>query len=303
MMIRRFLPLALALSLALVAWPCLADWEYQTVNGAGDVPLNVVTAGNPQGPAILLIHGIGQSHYSFARQLDSDLAEDYFLVAFDLRGHGASGKPWTSDMYDKPRIWADDVAAVITATGIDRPIIVAWSYGTLVFMDYLREFGVGNIAGVVLTGALGALMPFQMPTSDDPNAAEFARIRALQLSPDIVDNIRAGQTMIKWLTAAPIPEDDHALFEAISLMLPGYARRAMVQRRFDNQDLLERLTVPVLMSLGQEDNPAQLIDGAKMAETYSNMRLSVYESAGHSVFYEQPKRFNAELRQFAGRAQ
>jgi pimeloyl-ACP methyl ester carboxylesterase len=141
-----------------------------------------------------------------------------------------------------------------------------------------------------------------MPASDDPNAAEFARIRELQLSPSLIDTVRANDRMVKWLTATPMSEQDQHFFEAISLMFPAYARRAMVQRRVDNQDLLQRLSLPVLLSLGQKDNPAQLVDGVEMARTYPNFNLSVYQGAGHSVFFEQPQRFNGELRWFANNA-
>lgn len=289
----------LLLLAVLVGQPGVADWNHRIVEGAGGVPLNVVTAGAPGSPAILFIHGIGQSHYSFARQLDSDLAEDYFLVSFDLRGHGASGKPWLAEAYSESQVWARDVAAVMAATEAHRPVVVAWSYGTLVLMDYLREFGIDGVAGINLTGALGALQPFRMPAADDPNVAEFARIRELQLSPNLVDNIRASEPMVRWLTAEPLPEPERQLFQAVTMMLPVYARRAMTQRRLDNGDLLERLTLPVLMSLGEQDNPGQLEDGAEMAAAYANMRLSVYAGAGHSVFFERPQRYNAELRRFA----
>ena len=279
-----------------------AEWAYQTVEGSGGVPLNVVTAGDSGSPAILFIHGIGQSHYSFVRQLDSDLSDDFFLLSFDLRGHGASGKPWSEEAYAGSQVWAEDVAAVIAATGAARPTLVAWSYGTVVAMDYVREFGIGGINGVVLTGSLGALRPFKMPVSDDPNAAEFARIRKLQVSPRLIDNIRANRGMVKWLTATPMSAHDRQIFEAISLMFPGYARRPMVKRRIDNQDLLAQLRLPVLLSLGDKDNPMQLVDGVDMAESHANITVSVFAGAGHSVFFEQPQRFNAELRQFAQRA-
>ena len=285
------------------AGPAGAAWDHMTVGGADGVPLQVVTVGRPEQPAILFIHGIGQSHYSFHRQLDSDLAEDFFLVAFDLRGHGASGKPWTPDAYNNPAVWAQDVAAVIDATQVRQPILVAWSYGTLVAMDYIREFGVSNIAGLNLTGAIGALRPFRMSATDDAANEKFARIRELQLSPSLVDNIRATELMVPWLTATPIPAAERQLFESIALMLPAYARRAMVARQRDNQDLLARLRMPTLFSLGQKDNPAQLVDATEIVAVHDNMSLSVYDGAGHSVFFEQPARFNSELREFASRAQ
>lgn len=290
----RLLPLLAVL----ISQQVLAEWNYQTVEGAGGVPLNVVTSGDPESPAILFIHGIGQSHYSFVRQLNSDLADDFYLVSFDLRGHGASGKPWTEESYNEPERWAEDVAAVIAATELDRPVVVAWSYGTLVAMDFVREFGIEGLAGINLTGALGALRPFRMPTAEDPNAAEFVRIRELQLSADLIDNISATDGMTKWLTATPLSEHEHHLFQAVSLMLPAYARRAMVNRQFNNLDLEAKLRLPLLLSLGEHDNPGQLIDGAEMAAAHDNVSFSKYKESGHSVFFEDPDRFNAELREF-----
>ena len=296
---RRVLPLAALLIVALQPQDLLADWDYRTVEGAGGVPLNVVTAGDPASPPILLIHGFGQSHYSFVHQLNSDLADDYFFVTFDLRGHGASGKPWTPDDYAAHSIWAQDVAAVISATGIERPVVVAWSYGTLVAMDYIREYGDGGFAGIILTGGQGGLKPLRMPSTDDPAAAEYQQVRVLQQSPDLIDNIRAGERVIDLLTASPLPEPERELFRSIGLMLPAYVRRAIAQRRLDNQDMADRLSLPVWFVLGEKDNPFQLEDAAEIAAARDNVRLTIYENAGHSVFVEQPQRFNADLRRFA----
>ena len=276
-------------------------WEHRTVAGAGGVPLNVVTAGDPASPPILLIHGFGQSHYSFVHQLNSDLSEDYFLVTFDLRGHGASGKPWAAEDYSEHTVWAEDVSAVITATGIERPVVVAWSYGTMIAMDYVREHGIAGIAGIIFTGGQGGLKPLRMPGTDDPDMAELGEIRELQQSPDLADNIRAGERVIDLLTASPLPERERELFRSLGLMVPAYVRRAMVHRTLDNQDLVGRLSLPVLFALGAEDNPFQLEDAAELAASRDNVNLTVYEGAGHSVFLEQPERFNAELRRFAER--
>lgn len=294
------MPLVALLIAALLPRHSLADWDYRTVEGAGGVPLNVVTAGDPASPAILLIHGFGQSHYSFVLQLDSGLADDYYLVSFDLRGHGGSGKPWAAEDYSESEIWARDVAAVIEATGLDRPLVVGWSYGTMVAMDYVREFGDEGIAGILLTGGQGALRPLKMPSGDDDaDAEEFAQIRELQSSPDLIDYIRAGERVIPLLTATPLPEQQLHLFRAIGLMLPPYVRRAMAHRTLDNQDMVDQLSLPVLFCLGEKDNPFQLDDARELAASHDNMSLTVYEGAGHSVFVEQPERFNAELRRFA----
>jgi non-heme chloroperoxidase len=179
-------------------------------------------------------------------------------------------------------------------------VIVAWSYGTLVIMDYVRHFGTAELAGVTLTGALGALLPFRTAAGDDAGMAEFARIRQLQVGPNLADQVAAARLVVPMLTAAPMPDAERSTFEAIALMLPAYARRAMTSRQQDNQDLLEALSAtPLLLALGAEDNQAMLEDGVEMAAAKGNIEASVYQGAGHSVFLENPERFNAELRQFA----
>ncbi|PKI01316.1 alpha/beta fold hydrolase [Glaciecola sp. 33A] len=284
---------------------CQAETKlnYSTVKGAGDVPLTVVTAGSSQRPAIIFIHGIGQSHYSFHKQLESGLADDFYLVAFDLRGHGASGKPWDTEAYIHSETWAQDLEAVISATQARKPVIVAWSYGTLVLLDYIRQHDTSKIAGVVFSGSLGALRPYTLPTEDDPNTAEFLHIRQLQLSSDPRDQVAAIERMVGWLTTTPAPQSEQNVFKAIAAMFPVYARRAMYSRTLDNQDLLNTVTkLPVLLAMGADDNAGMLKDAKLLSQTIPNVCLSVYTGAGHSVFYEQPTRFNTELRSFAAQA-
>lgn len=288
---------------------CRAEPElnYFTVNGAGGVPLSVVTAGSPEQQAIVFIHGLGQSHYSFHKQLESDLAEDFYLVAFDLRGHGGSGKPWDISAYNESSTWAADVAAVMAATKAERPLIVAWSYGTLVALDYVRQFGISELAGMVFTGSLGALRPFvpgDTDAEDDPNMAEFVRLRELQSSPDLRDQVAASEWVVGWLTSEPVAQDEQVVLQSVAMMLPAYARRGLLARAFNNEDLFPALTdLPVFLALGEDDNTAMLENAALIAATKPNYSLSIYVGAGHSVFYEQPARFNAELRNFIERVQ
>jgi non-heme chloroperoxidase len=45
--------------------------------------------GNPTGPEIVFIHGFSQSHLSWIKQVtNSDLAKEFHMVTYDLRGHG-----------------------------------------------------------------------------------------------------------------------------------------------------------------------------------------------------------------------
>src|ERR1700730_10808617 len=84
--------------------------------------------GNPNGPEILLIHGFAQSHLSWMRQVDSDLAKEFLIITYDLRGHGNSDKPLDKAPYHDNKAWGDEVKAVMDAAGLKRR---CWSAGLM----------------------------------------------------------------------------------------------------------------------------------------------------------------------------
>ena len=105
------------------------NFVFSEVTGGGGVPLNVTEGGSPLGKEILFIHGVSQSYLSWLPQLNSDQLKGFRLVAFDLRGHGNSAKPWNNEDYADSRIWADDVAAVMAAKkaqGAGYCCVVLW---------------------------------------------------------------------------------------------------------------------------------------------------------------------------------
>ena len=117
--------------------------EIHTVTGGGGLRLHVREWGKPDGPPILFIHGWSQNHLCWAKQYESALADEFRLVAYDLRGHGMSEAPLEPEHYTDGKLWADDVAAIIDQLRLDRPVLVGWSYGAFVICDYVRAHGAG----------------------------------------------------------------------------------------------------------------------------------------------------------------
>ena len=136
--------------------------EYD-IRGGGGITLHAREWGNPDGPAILFVHGWSQCDLCWSGQVDSQLAASFRMVTFDNRGHGTSDKPLTPGRYADERLWADDLAAVIDQTRLERPVLVAWSYGGFIVTDYARAHGDAGIAGINLVSAAVLLKP---PTYD-----------------------------------------------------------------------------------------------------------------------------------------
>jgi len=131
----------------------LADrMTVHTVRGGDGLRLHVREWGRVDGPPILFIHGWSVNHLCWVRQYESALAGEFRLVAFDLRGHGMSEAPLEPGHYTDGKLWAADLAAVIEHLGLDRPVLVGWSYGPFVMCDYIREYGQDRIAAMNFAG-------------------------------------------------------------------------------------------------------------------------------------------------------
>jgi len=129
------------------------------ITGGGGIQLHVVETGNASGQSIVFIHGLSQCWLAWSRQVNSELADTFRLVAMDMRGHGLSEKPRES--YADSRLWADDVRAVIKTLNLDHPLLCGWSYGPLVILDYLRHYGEDDIRGVNFVGGVTKLAAMQ----------------------------------------------------------------------------------------------------------------------------------------------
>jgi pimeloyl-ACP methyl ester carboxylesterase len=271
--------------------------EYRTIDGAGGLPLQIVEAGPKDAPGILLIHGASMSSSSWRQQFDSSLTKRWHLVAFDLRGHGNSGKSWQRADYQDSQIWADDVAAVIAATGLKRPLIVAWSYGGHVTMDFLRHYPPDELAGVVFTGSTGGMLPF--PPMDEQTMGEFARLARLGMSPDAGDRLEAARSFVDGMVAEPLDPAVADREMAAVLAVTPTVRKAMTGRALDNSDLLDRLKMPVLFIVGDQDRTASPEGVRSLIAQLPNGRISLYEETGHMPFIERRERFDREIDAFA----
>jgi non-heme chloroperoxidase len=259
--------------------------------GGGGLKLHVREWGNPQGRPLLFIHGWSQSDLCWLKQVGGDLAGTSRMVTFDLRGHGLSDKPSGPEYYADGQLWADDVAAVIDQAGLERPILVAWSYGGYIVTDYLRAYGDAHIGGINLVGAAVILKP---PAFDHigPGLLENARNMC---APDLLANIAATRRFLRACTSRPLGDDELATALAWNMVVPSAVRRALLSRELDGSDILARASVPVLVTHGRDD----VIVLPSMAEhtltACPAATVSWYDGIGHMPFWEASDRFDREL--------
>jgi pimeloyl-ACP methyl ester carboxylesterase len=83
-----------------------------------DVTLFYQSAG--QGDPLLFIHGLGSSAQDWASQVDC-FADQYWVITFDLRGHGQSNKP--AGPYSMAQFAADSAALLKQLGAVPAPAI------------------------------------------------------------------------------------------------------------------------------------------------------------------------------------
>ncbi|MBC7522099.1 MAG: alpha/beta hydrolase [Sandarakinorhabdus sp.] len=269
------------------------------VPGAGGVPLAVTEVGPKGAPEILFLHGLGQGRESFRPQLDSALASKYHMVAFDLRGHGMSGKPWDEAAYAETATWAEDVGRVMAATGMKRPVVVAWSYGTLVAADFIRANGAAGLSGLMLVSSVGGLVKAPPPTGPVP--PDLVKSRQLRASVDLADQQEAQRLLAPYLTGGSIPPDWRAMAITQGTMVPPFVDAALRKHKGANADLVPALNLPVLVVSGKLDAAIDAATVNALVAQVPGARASRFDRAGHSPFAEDPARFNAELAAFVDR--
>ena len=266
------------------------------VIGGGGVALHVVEGGNPDGPAMLFIHGYCQSTFAWREQFSSELGRDFRLVGFDLRGHGESDKPAEGSAYTESQPWAEDVAAVIAALELKNVTLVGWSYGGYVIGDYLRFYGSDRVRAILLACALTVKGGEK---ARGFTGAQFATLYpALNSSdPEVLRPAMARFVDMCVADPARLPENDRVELLAAGEQCPAVAREWMGRRKLDNDDVLETLRVPVLCVHGTEDAIVMPASSQHNAAVIPGSRLSIYDGIGHTPFFEDSKRFNRELRE------
>ena len=106
----------------------------QRVAVADDVEIAYEVTGPAAGPAVVLLHGLGEGAASWDPVVPA-LAARHRVHALDLRGHGASSWPRRYSF----EAMRDDVATLIDALGLGEVILVGHSMGGVV--AYLLALG------------------------------------------------------------------------------------------------------------------------------------------------------------------
>jgi non-heme chloroperoxidase len=269
-----------------------------TVRGGGGLRLHVREWGKADGPPILFVHGWSQNHLCWAKQYESALADEFRLVAFDLRGHGMSEAPLEAEHYADGGLWADDVAAILDALRLERPVLVGWSYGAFVICDYVRAHGQERVAAIDFVEGVSKLGQAAFGTLIGPGfLAHFADATV----DDLPTNISAMRSFVKVCASRPLPAEEFETALCWNIVVPAQVRASLGARELDYDDVLRALDVPLLVTQGREDTVVLPAMAEHLLATCPTAEASWYDGIAHLPHLQEPERFNRELAELTRR--
>jgi len=230
-----------------------------------------------QGPAVLLSHGYSATSQMWAAQV-AELEPDFRVITWDLRGHGQSDSPESSDDYSRSTA-VGDMRGILDACGIDRAVIGGLSLGGYLSLAF----------HLAHPEKVRALMLFDTgPGYKNPEAREAWNRGAERMAREFetrgLDALAGG---------AEVRLGEHRSAEGLARS----ARGTLMQ--FDPQvaESLGDIQVPALVLVGERDEPF-LAATDYMAARIPNATKVILPAAGHAANIEQPQAFNEAVRSF-----
>lgn len=242
------------------------------------------------GVPVLLIHGNSTCRGVFRHQLQSRLAENHRLIAFDLPGHGeSSDAPDPTRTYTLPG-FADASIELLQKLEIPEAIVFGWSLGGHIAIQMASRFP--GMRGLMITGAppIGRNeMPLGFNSSPQTGAAGKQDISEA--------DIEAFVQAIFRNSAEPF------LLDAVRRADGRFRKRVFEASRagegVDQRQTVESIPIPLAVVNGAEDRIVKLdfFDTVCFANLWDGhpYRLA---GLGHAPFWEGPKDFNPIFERF-----
>jgi pimeloyl-ACP methyl ester carboxylesterase len=249
------------------------------------------------GPAILLIHGIGDNSTTWTG-IHAKLAQRFTVVAPDLLGHGKSDKP-RADY--SAAAYANGMRDLLSVLDIERVTIIGHSLGGGVAMQFAYQFP-HLVDRLILVGAGGvtkdvniALRFASLPLGSEalallrlplvlPALQVMGRLAGLMLGSTAVG--RDLPNILRILDDLPEPTASAAFTRTL---------RAVVDWRGQIVTMLDRCylteAIPVQIIWGSEDVVVPVRHAHMAHAAMPGSQLEIFENSGHFPFHDDPARF------------
>jgi pimeloyl-ACP methyl ester carboxylesterase len=255
-----------------------------------------------QGPALLLIHGIGDSSATWS-QLIPTLARDHTVIAPDLLGHGASDKPRADYAV---AAYANGMRDLLSILGIERASIVGHSLGGGIAMQLAYQYPerCERLVLVSTGGVSRDVHPFLRLAAAPPaglalpllnlRATQVAVRGTLHLMRRLKTDIgRDADDFVRVFDALPDWSSRRAFLRTVRAAVDWHGQHVtMLDRAYLAADL------PTMIVWGRYDGVVPYRHALVAHAALPGSRLETFDDAGHFPHHTDPARFLRILTDF-----
>lgn len=241
-------------------------WEQTVSARVGDLVMAVRSAGSGE-PLVLLHGGLGSAEdwVPVVEALGAGVA----VRAPDSRGHGETRGPAERLSYAD---MADDVAGLITALGLDRPVVAGWSDGGNIALELALRHP-DSARALVVAGAWIRI---------DEHMERLNREVFGMTAPGVVDRERldANGMLAEAVAASGRTEDE--VLAAVTALSHAYTTDPHLEGR------LGEITLPTLVVLGDRDPFVPLDHAVDLYRALPEGSLAVLPGGAHDLPRQHP---------------
>jgi len=248
-----------------------------------------------EGPPLVFSCALATTHENFRPQVEPLVAAGWRVVLWDFRGHGRSGAPADPGGYRLDQV-VDDLARVLDFAAPGEPAVLGGlSFGGLVSLHFALAYP-GRVRALLL---IDSGPGFKNPGAAARWQAQVERTAEIlaERGMGALTSGRAAATTVGRDPELPAAKAAARAIEAQDPLAVGEFGRRVTGPVPPVVDELDRIEVPALVLVGEEDRP-YLRAAEVMAAKLPKAQHVVIPGAGHIVNLEAESAFNAALLSF-----
>ena len=290
--------------------------ETRAFKGHGGLKLMADVGGDPADPAVVLLHGGGQTRHSWREAAQALTLAGRYVVSLDLRGHGES--EWAADGDYSLDAFALDLREVLRQLPVNSAGAVGAAGPDLESLPALVGASLGGLAALAAIGdavapIARALVLVDVTPQMDREGIE--RIKAFLMSaPDGFPNLDAAADAVsRYLPNRPRPQDTSGLSRNLRMrdgryfwhwdpaFLEAEQRLSPQHQRDRLEAAARRVRIPTLQVRGELSEVVNAEAVKRFLSLIPHAETMEVAGAGHMVPGDQNDNFNSTVIAFLER--
>src|SRR3954447_13655528 len=252
-----------------------------------------------EGPALVLIHGLGASWQSWLEQVP-EFSRDHRVVVMALPGFGCSEMPSPDISIEYYAQWA---FRFLDALGIESAALVGNSMGGFIAAEMaIRQPDRVQRLTVVSAAVFWQTYRRAQPLLQLARLSDAIVARALMRT---TDDIATRPRLRSWALATAGFRYPHLISRELAHEMVRSARRTdgflpglEALAGYSLEEELPKISCATLIVWGAHDALVKVKDAERLQELIPNARREIFERTGHVAMLERPERFNRLLAEF-----